>query len=198
MAAAFGVAGLVSTQAHATLIISANGTSMGSDSTNMATSFTGSVGGFNINIVSAIGQAAFGSNGELLDVSSLDVSSGGSGTLKLLITETGVTASALANFAASFTGNITGANVTRSIYLDTTNSGLESTLIGSTTLASQAFSLSNVSLSGPFSLVEEIDITAFNAGATLSSDDNVTVPEPMSLALVGAGLLGLGLIRRRK
>jgi hypothetical protein len=36
-----------------------------------------------------------------------------------------------------------------------------------------------------------------NGGNGLNTSGQITVPEPMTLTLVGAGLLGLGLLRRR-
>src|ERR1700722_3461558 len=100
-AAAFAIAAAVAPQAHATLIIEAGGTVgaggvitggtvEGTDPTN---TFTGpgsfSMGGFNINNLSLEGVNAFGGNGTLLDIESLDTSTSGTGTLKLFFIETG-------------------------------------------------------------------------------------------------------------
>ncbi len=184
--------------AHAELIITANGVEQTpTDPTNTVASFSGSVGGFNINQTTVAGVNAFGGSGEVLDVGSLNISSAGTGTLTLLITETGLTSISPSTIYGSFSGLISNATVSRSFYLDATDSGALSTLLGSTTSETGDFSL-NTDLTGPYSLTEEIVITANAAGAKLSSDDAVHVPEPMSLALLGGGVFCLGLIRRRR
>jgi hypothetical protein len=199
LAVAALVAGLgLTSQAHANLIISANGTQEASDPTNTFATFSGGVGGFNINVVTATGVNAFANNGKILDVGSLNVSTSGTGSLTLLITETNLTSSSGSTLFGSFTAQeLQGLDVTRSFYLDTTNSGSLTTLLGTTTSENGSFSLTTP-LSGPYSITEEIVLTATAGGGNLSSDDSVSVPEPMSLALLGSGVFGLGMIRRRR
>jgi PEP-CTERM motif len=188
----------VTSAAHASLMIYANGGLIATDPTNTVANYSGSIGNFNINTLSAAGVNAFGGNGELMDISSLSISTIGTGSLSLAFVQTGLTATGASQaFQLDFSALINNASVTRSFYLDALNGGAQTTLLGQITGTTGSWLSAPVALSGPFSLTEVISISAKGAGAKLSADDSVRVPEPAVLGLLGAALLGIA-ARRRK
>ena len=204
-AAAGAMFALAAGTANADLIINVNGSDVATDPTNTFTSYASAVGDWNIVSTTFAGNVALGSGNELADVGVLAISTNGLGTpLTLKFTETnlnqGVPGSVLfdSNFSSSALTNLT---VTRSFYLDPLNGGAETYLLGQTTGSNlDVFSLP-YTLTGPYSIVEEIDLSVVTRGspANISSDDKlIKVPEPPTLAVIGAALLGLGFLRRRK
>jgi hypothetical protein len=106
----------------------------------------------------------------------------------------------LTRVGAEFTGSVTGpGSASYAVYVDDANRGLASWGPVGTAVASGGFGSgsSDVMMSDPFSMLAFVTLSG-GTGSYFSTDLTVTVPEPGSVALVGAALLGLAAVRRRR
>ncbi len=172
-------------------------------------SMTGSTPG--LVYTQAIGNFTFASNtatslgGHSLDLSSIEIDSGSTGgTLVITASASQLTGAPVSAWLSQFSGNFVSgsANVSFQTYIDYSDTLLGTgTLLSSFTDSSTPFSMASyanaVLPTGPYALTEVLTINA-TGNSQLSFDGSVGVPEPSSLLILASGLIGAGLIRRRR
>jgi len=171
-----------------------------------AVTFIGSIGNFVTNVATAISYPMLGSPlFPAIDLNSVDVTSSNGGTLTISMTDTGFIGSGgPTNFASSVGGTTTAGTIKLDTFLDCGNSAFGTT----TPLTSQSFNTPAFSggagtvvagCGGAYSLTQTFTLTLPGGGTVFSGDAHLAVPEPSTLASLGAGLLflaGFGWRRR--
>ena len=143
---------------------------------------------------------------DLLDSTSLNITTGGAVTFSVFITAQGLTSpTGLNTFTSSFTSNIlpAGWTVTEATFIDAGN-GLFTT---GSPLSSATFNAIGTSVktalgnagAGPYSLTERYTVNATGAG-TVSSTISMSsaVPEPSTWAMMILGFIGVGFMAYRR
>lgn len=177
-----------------------------------AVTYVGVVGAnWSLNVTTGISASPAGS----LDLTSVNASNVGAGTfLDIFLTDTDFSLGGLA-LLGEFLGKIGGTTdgmVTWWMYVDDANNPFaETTLIGTGSNAGDPFAssfLGTANVDGTFSMTlqvrinhnnrgPEMDLTSFDFRGGAIPFRGVPIPEPGTIALLGVGLLGLILLRRR-
>ena len=142
---------------------------------------------------------------QILDSQTIDAMASSTGSLTVYVTATGLTSPMTAGLLSALTSNLLtpGWTVSGQTYFDQSNVafGMGTELFtGSLTGLGHDSGVTPIAATGPYSLTEVYTITAVHGGSTNDTLDISTVPEPGTLALFGAGLLGCALLvsRRRR
>ena len=170
--------------------------------------WTGGIGSFFLNVITGDSKPIL-ANSMNLNYSVRSSGLGGTLTLKLTDTDFNASGGAHSFIAADIGGGVAGSSTRYRTYSDAANAefGMTNMLFDSGVLtpppAAQAVDGDGSVIGNPFSLTQVIEITHTgfrgNTASTISSGDaRVSVPEPGSMLLLGAGLLGFAASLRRR
>jgi hypothetical protein len=177
----------------------------------VAASTTGSaavIGGTSGSFTYTITGGAFGAVAppQILDSNTFNTATSKGGTLQVFVTATGLTSPTVAGLVSALDTNLlpSGWIIVGQSYFDSSNVafGMGTQLFAGSvgTSFGSASDVTRIAATGPYSLTEVYTIAAGHSGTSNDTFDISTVPEPGTLALFGAGLLGCALLvgRRRR
>jgi hypothetical protein len=160
-------------------------------------------GSFTINNISALG-APFLTQPQF-DTNSINLASSSGGTLTVFITEQGLSLpTGISTFLSSFTANLLNGAVTsvqESTLISTANALYSGTTLASAVLTSIGITIdtdATPALASPYSETAVYVVTTTGTANVNDTINIASVPEPATMAIVGTGLFGIGVIRRRR
>lgn len=168
--------------------------------------FDSAIGAFSTNVTTAISKPIIGSAQQPdLDLNSVDVTNRASngGTLTIQVTDTDfLGGSGIATFLNTIGGTQSAGTLGVNTYLDCGNTPFgQGTLLTSQNFSTTPFSGGASTFvngcNGSYSLTQVLTLT-MPGGAHVSFDSDLALPEPATLALFGAGLIGIGISARRR
>jgi len=169
--------------------------------------FIGGIGNWSFNVIVGASSPLTGTGqyADVFELTSFNVTGGGPGSLQIMLSDTGF--GRVNSSYNAFIGGTTSGTTAFQTYLGASNTTFDTGIqlasfgsFGPGSYSDSSFGYIDSDLLGgsdPYSLTQVATITQANQYGTTGFSQKIIIPEPAALALLGIGLLGLGIFGRR-